>query len=293
MSRTVIPVGLQKVGKTTFLAALWDVLNAGDVPRSLKLEKTEGDMQYLSEIRAAWASYKEITRTGPASDKSVTIRVRDEETSEATELAWTDMLGERFETQWTDRVWTRSYQQLVDTAIGIVLFVHPRRVIESPLIADAQRLLANFQDERDGPLATVEAESKPAPFDLRKVPTQTQLVGLLQFISERFSGTRRFRLSVIISAWDLVERTDQSSPAAWIERRLPLLQQFLVANDDQFDHKHFGVSSQGCDYADTVTVTKMQKKFYRSSDRIRVVFDGRSSNNITAPILWALGGAPT
>lgn len=291
MSRTVIAMGLQEVGKTTFLAALWDVLNSGDVPKSLKLERTEGDMQYLSEIRELWADYRKITRTGPASDKSVVIRIRDENSSLVTELAWTDMLGERFQSQWTDRAWTRPYQQLVDTAVGIVLFVHPRRVNESPLIADAQRLLDHLPKKDAEAPKTAEQSSQPAPFNLRDVQTQVQLVDLLQLVDQKRPGDERLRLSLVVSAWDLIERTSNSTPATWLERRLPLLQQYLSANDDRFDVKVFGISSQGCDYSHRKTVARMQKALFRSSDRIKVVFDGAVSHDITAPVLWAIGGA--
>src|SRR5882724_3075001 len=112
VNRTVVAVGLQQTGKTTFLAAFWDVVGSGDIVGSLRLERTTGDMQYLNEIRAAWADCRPILRTGPAGDKPVSILLRDATATTATELSWTDMLGEKFERQWAERAWTRGYQEL-------------------------------------------------------------------------------------------------------------------------------------------------------------------------------------
>src|SRR5687768_8199919 len=101
MRRTVVAMGLPKTGKTTFLAAFWEVVRSGDVGGSLRLHRTHGDMQYLNEIREAWANCLPITRTGPASDKPVAMLIADTASGVVTELEWTDMLGESFERQWT------------------------------------------------------------------------------------------------------------------------------------------------------------------------------------------------
>ena len=142
MGQTVVAIGLQQTGKTTFLAALWDVLQSGEVSGSLSLERTDGDMQYLNEIRIAWADCKPLGRTSPSGDRAVVMRLRELGKDTAVELAWTDMLGESFERQWTERSWTRRYQTTVESARGLVLFLHPERVIPSALILDALEAVA-------------------------------------------------------------------------------------------------------------------------------------------------------
>jgi hypothetical protein len=55
----------------------------------------------------------------------------------------------------------------------------------------------------------------------------------------------KMRLAVIISAWDVVKA---NIPAAvWLERRLPLLSQFIRTNPDRTASEVFGVSAQGGD----------------------------------------------
>jgi hypothetical protein len=286
-------MGLQRAGKTTFLAAFWDVVGSGDVTGSLRLERTEGDMQYLNEIREAWADCHPIARTGPASDKPVGMRLIDTSSPGVTDLAWTDMLGERFERQWTERAWTVGYQHLVDDAVGILLFAHPYEIHDSPLIIDAQNRLHQLEQpvpESREVSASPEVPAPPItpePFDARKVPTQVQLVDLLQFVVAR-RRIGRLRLSVVVSAWDLVEKVMKITPGEWFTNTMPLLAQFVEANDDRFDAKVFGVSAQGGSYADAAT---MRKAHHRASDRIKVVYDAVLSHDITAPVRWTLGSS--
>lgn len=291
MKRTVIAMGLPRTGKTTYLAAFWNVVGSAEVAGALQLERTSGDMQYLNEIKIAWANCQEITRTGPAGDRPVSMLLRDTESGEVTELAWTDMLGESFERQWSERIWTSDYQQLAEEAVGGLLFVHPHQVNESPLILDALQAAAQLGIEDDG-LRPIDAEPQdgvgtvPIPWDPLKVATQVQLVELVQLLGAAKAREARLRLSVVISAWDVVERTIKVTPGNWFERSVSLLHQYLESNDDLFEVRVFGVSAQGGDYAEAHA---LRKGHLHASHRIKMV-DGKSaSHDITAPVRFAIG----
>ena len=293
MGQTVVAIGLQQTGKTTFLAALWDVLQSGEVSGSLSLERTDGDMQYLNEIRIAWADCKPLGRTSPSGDRAVVMRLRELGKDTAVELAWTDMLGESFERQWTERSWTRRYQTTVESARGLVLFLHPERVIPSALILDALEAVAVLK-KGGAPTPKRRRGAKPAapePFSARKVPTQVQLVELLQFVdANRGASEDAVNLSVVISAWDLVEGVVHVAPREWLERELPLLWQYLRSNDDRFNARIFGVSAQGCDYGNPEAVEDARRGHSRTSERIRVVEGKTESHDITRPLMWAIDG---
>jgi hypothetical protein len=293
MSQTVVAIGLQQTGKTTFLAAFWDIIGSGEVVGSLQLEKTYGDMTYLNEIRAAWADYLKITRTGPASDKSVTMQLRNTRASADGQLVWSDMLGESFERQWTDRAWADSYGKVVEEAAGAMLFLHPLRTFESPLIIQSQKLLKRLEVESEQATEGEPGERTKhlIKFDARKVPTQVQIVEMLQFLTARRKSCATFKLAVVISAWDLVEKSLRVTPNQWLQERLPLLSQYLWSNDDRYESAVFGVSAQGCDYGHGEE-EQFRKKYRRSSDRIKVVHGDEASNDITAPVRFALGFTP-
>ena len=185
-------------------------------PRRLSPDGTcqFGDMQYLNEIRMAWADCNEITRTGPASDKPVAMLLRT--TDATTALVWTDMLGESFERQWTDRAWTRSYQAIVDDAVGVLLFIHPQQLKESELIIDAQKTIERIaaphesqqgaafavnSDATDGtpspqPSAAAADVEQPQPFNPRTVQ-------------------RKFSSSSCCNSLTLTERQARVSACRW------------------------------------------------------------------------------
>src|SRR5580704_5554303 len=87
-------VGLPGTGKTTFLAALWHVAKSHEVPGSLRLEKREGDQEYLNNIANAWSKCAELVRTPSDGVMDVSIMLRDPEDNRLVRLSIPDMSGE-------------------------------------------------------------------------------------------------------------------------------------------------------------------------------------------------------
>ena len=71
-----------------------------------------------------------------------------------------------------------------------------------------------------------------------------------------------------------------TTPEEWCRRLLPLLNQYLAANDDRFATAFFGVSAQGGDYSNAA---ELRKAHHRASDRIRVVSGDEILHDITGP----------
>ncbi len=113
------------------------------------------------------------------------------------------------------------------------------------------------------------------------MPTQVQIVELLQFIAGRPYFNPPFRIALMVSAWDsLIE--ENITPANWIEMELPLLAQFLESNRRLFDYSIYGVSAQGGDYRDVGKLTSMLP-----SERILVTgSDVKNEHDLTEPLTW-------
>ena len=95
-------------------------------------------------------------------------------------------------------------------------------------------------------------------------------------------------LGVVISAWDCV-KDEQLNPSAWVEHRLPLLWQFLKAND-RIVERYFGISAQGAELEHAGEIREESQRSGRCSDRITVVQEDLSeSHDITEPIRWLIG----
>lgn len=277
-------MGLPGSGKTTFLAALWHVLDDQSSATSLKLTRLSGDRTYLNRIAEAWRSCSPVERTTTQLEEMVSLHLEGDGFG-AFELAVPDLSGEAFELQLTDRRMSARHDELVQQATGVILFVHPDLKQGTPLTqaieleATIGSTAAQESGGADGNAAGIVAWS------VENLPTQVKLVELLQFILER--APRRVRVAVVVSAWDLVENLGLDlTPHEFVSRAMPLLRQFLDSNREDLKHTVFGVSAQGGNIPDE----KSALLELDALDRIKVRQSDDVSHDITKPIAWLLEG---
>lgn len=274
-------IGLPGSGKTTFLAALWHVLSDGSSATTLKLTKLSGDRTYLNQITKEWRECSQVPRTNPQSEQVVVLHL-DGDDFGSFDLSIPDLAGEAFKQQLTDRRISRHHDAFVQAATGVMLFLHPD-VQKGTQLTVARQLEATLPGGREG--ETSAPSTVPNTWSPETLPHQAKFVELLQLLLER--AQRKLRIAVVVSAWDLVENLGRP-PHAFISQQLPLLQQFLEANEDLLEHAVFGVSAQGGD----ITVASEKQSLLELDDalkRIRVWQDQDTGQDITKPIAWLLG----
>lgn len=283
MSR-FISVGLPESGKTTYLAALWHVLESREVPGALQLAQLQANREYLNTIRDAWLSFSSVPRTLVPTG-GIAFALVDEANSLLGTVEFPDLPGESFRAQWTERQWSEDYDDLIRSADGILLFLHPS-VIEPRLIIEVDRAL--------GPKSRMQAVvSKEVAWNPEQSPTQTQAVELLQFLTEAWQQSFPVPMAIIVSAWDrvavLAEATGSEvpTPENWIAARMPLLSQFLRANPEFFRPRIYGMSAQGGDFERSGDRERMMDHVV-TSDRILVVEPERVSHDPTSPLRWLM-----
>lgn len=279
MARTSLMVGLPEAGKTTFLAALWHVVDTREVPGSLVLDKLHSDREYVQRLRDSWVKFKPVDRTRAGSISPVSMLLKEPNGSDSQEVVFPDVSGEAFTAQLTDRSMRRDIVNLVQSAQGVLIFIRPRSIRPGTRIDEVDKILGKAEIESENLEKPVET-----PWDSSLVPTQVQLVELLQFIDVTGSETN-YRVGVVVSAWDQV-LPSKKTPTAWLSSELPLLAQYLEANVVRHPYKIFGVSAQGGSLEkDLVALAKHHKQ----SERIIVdCGDGKATNDITLPIRWLL-----
>jgi hypothetical protein len=178
---------------------------------------------------------------------------------------------------------------------GIALFVNADRPTEGMTLLDINFTVEHPAHHIGSPMVThleaaaeQEQDAAPAePWHARFVPEQVQLVDLLQFLQLPPFVRRGRRLVVIISAWDVVSPATLS-PADWLSREMPLLDQFLRNNPESFEVRVYGVSAQGGDLKSAAKADLL--KLPRPSLRIRCVGPDVSAHDLTAPLVWLSGG---
>jgi hypothetical protein len=283
-SKHVVLMGLPSTGKTSFLAALWYLVQHSQVVSRLRLEKLEGDSKYLNQISQAWVGYEPVPRTRNDSETVVSMLLKDVQTSQPVTLSFPDLSGESFTLQWTMRQFTQGYDSFLRQASGGILFLSPLQYVKPIRIDMADPLVEEIVGGQETQEAAQDASTLPKTWNPERAPTQVQLVELLQFISGRDYFTPAFRLAVVISAWDQLRQLNKT-PMEWLAREFPLFHQFLHSNQDLFESAIYGVSAQGGDYSQRAALAEKPTP----SERIEVVGTNiRNPHDLTEPLQWLM-----
>lgn len=286
-------VGLPEAGKTTFLAALWHVVNSQEITGSLQIERLAGEMAHLNKIRDAWISVAPIERTKVSHNQSVSMLLEDANKDFVGEITFPDLSGESFRSQWIDRQMQKEHADLIRRSAGGLIMINPQCVKEAVLIQDVRNHVKKLQAYSENPttVKSVDVDDQEqisgdgvdeTLYDAKNSPTQVQLVELLQFIAE-INTVQPIPLAVVISAWDCIR--GDTSPAIWTDERLPLFSQYLSSNVETFSTKYYGISAQGGDLKEAERL----RSYEAPSERIKVIENGSPSHHdISAPIKWLM-----
>jgi GTPase SAR1 family protein len=294
----ILAMGLPRAGKTTFLAALWHVLQSEQVPNALRLSKLSGDAKYLNSICSDWRQFREIPKTLQQSEQITKMWLSDGNGREL-ELVFPDLSGETFLDQWTGRAWTPQFDELASGSEALILFVHPNQIIEPIEIYTASQLLGaeELEPEEDSTKPSEASEDNVAAaanpgnegslslWDPKQAAAQVQVVDLMQLFLDRVQ--RSMRIAIVVSAWDLLKNTKYKLPSDYLREKVTFLFQFLDSNPEILTYKVFGVSAIGANLEEAAEVESL-KEIDTAAHRIQVTTDATTCHDITEPMRWAL-----
>jgi len=267
-------IGLPHSGKSTFIAALWYIVDSEELENSLTITELPEDREYLNALKDEWLSCKAFERTKTEHQYKISLNVYDRLIDVKTILQFPDVSGEIYNMQFEQRKVNVEYLNMIQSANGIILFINPDYLKEPILITAIDTCIGNT--------TTPTEISQLKPWIHKDSPTQIVLVDLLQMIA--FNISTPIKVAVVVSAWDVVLNSQKITPSKWIETTLPLLYQFLDSNKSLFKHIYFGISAQGGKYSEDNT--ELQLKL--PSDRIILQKDNEISKDITLPIKWLM-----
>jgi Double-GTPase 1 len=314
MIPSVVVIGIPESGKSSFIAALSHILEFREIDTELTLAQLPDEAQYLFEMRNEWQGCRPFERTKAGSFHPIIFNLQDK-SGDRVDLSFPDIAGEEFEEQWSTRIWNELYLKSIEQAYGVLLFINARTLRKPFSLADADKvkrsvmaLLDGMEDDADQVDAAPEAEdsgqaiarqvsslafetkqdrSNPAVWEPRKADEQAKLVDILQSLVD-FSQDRRWRLGIVVSAWDLVRKVDSKAlPREWIEMNMPLLRQYLQSNRSSFEVETFGVSAQG---GDPTSDAERLQNFDSQSERVLVVAKDYEGHDLTRVVAWLMGG---
>lgn len=281
-SSSVVIIGLPGSGKTTFLAALWHLINSQDVETHLAFHSLgKGNIAHLNAIAEQWRDAKVQERTASGGLQMVTMNLVDS-SKVALQVTFPDVPGEAYTKMWEDR---ECDIEVVDTlmADSVLLFIHADNIESPKWVVDEVAMCKALG-------IALESE-EIIPWHPKLAPTQVQLVDLLQLLSTDPLGVGPRRLAIMLSAWDKAAG-EGLSPQEFLSSNLPLLKQYLSSNVDGWNVRIYGVSAQGGDYDDKKSEPKAEAEVARNhaspSMRIKLVGDGADSQYLTEPLAWLM-----
>lgn len=273
--------GLPNSGKTSYLTAFW--IYANGAPQSAFAVKTyPSHTDYLDQLQQHWLEFRSVPRTPASAERSVVLQLSRKEDQQDIELTLPDLSGETIREIWTHRHWSPQFQALLEDTAGALLFIHPQFIEVGTTLQEVRELQGELPPEPE--VAAAAPAPDPAPFDAQKVPTQIQLIDILQLMQQHGRLCRPFRLGLVISAWDtVVPQQAAAGPLTWLRQRMPALCQYLASNPQQFDYEVFGVSAQGADYSHLTDAFQATHPYQRC--RVATASDA-SATDVTLPVQW-------
>lgn len=287
-STKLIFVGLPSSGKSTFIAALWHVVMFEPLDGSLRLNKVEGNREYIEALHSSWIKCEPVSRTQGSSRQMITMGLKSVEAGPVITVVFPDLAGEIYDEQWRDRRWSQEYCNLVEGTTGVVLFLHAEHKYKPDMIADYASII-----REDMPLDEEETAILPQ-YDPDKACKQVKMVELLQFHLAQLGQEHALRVAVVVSAWDLRQDINQIeghdlTPEHFVEQEVPLLYQYLRANPEKVVSKVYGISAQGGDLE--TDKARLQDEIQHVNLIHVVSSDHISSDNfhdITEPLKWLM-----
>ena len=288
-------VGLTGTGKTNFLVALDVILDNPADQNGLVHSDLADDRAYLQPLKEQWLRgeiFERTNRQAPPSPHQLLVRHPASGTNIGFNIP--DLAGEAFEAHFVTRSIPQDFWGRLQKATGLLLFVHcdhnaDHAILEQPCFIDPTPT-----PKTESVLPPAEATDK---WKLEDASMQVKLVDLLQFIAEGGPRANPLRIAVIISAWDLVEKSQGIGPGAaadlpnnpeqFLARRWPLLNQFLQSHAETFCFRTFGVSARGG--GNSKEEIQRLTNIDRPSERVILVDDTHRSSDLTRPVRWLLG----
>lgn len=280
MSRSVVLLGGPDSGKTNYVGRLWLALDARK--GRLVAARQPEDITFVLEVADHLFSGNFAPRSAHTdARRDFEVVVADREENEETAIVVPDISGELWRNAVQDCEIALDWMEELHRADGALLFVR----------------VGSDQDVR--PLDWVTSQrmlAKLGGSGMTVLPTQVMLCELIRFLeitlADRPDGNRP-RLSVVVSAWDLVDpQTFRKGPKAYLDWEYPLLAGRL-RDLDRLDARVFGLSVVGGDLkADAAYRDQLLESGLDGHGWVAVEDDSgcwTKDADLTLPVAWVVG----
>ena len=285
---TIALLGFPRTGKSTYLGALWQIIQDPAEPTIVEQDLT-GDRSYLQSLGDQVARGKVIDRTETSSTEGMQLTLGFEEG--AIRIHIPDLSGETLSLLVESRVWHPRLLDTIAASNAMLLFLHPEELCLPMAIGMAEEILSGRQlsPVTDSPRSANDQDAKRtsehqlSKFRTESACTAAKCIDALENVLTYQRKRWPIRLAIIISAWDTVDGSP--TPASWLKENVPALDSFARANTDMIQWNLYGVSAQGG------KLPKQRDKLLKLGNVRNRVYAHNSSGArvpITDPLHWAL-----
>lgn len=266
MNKKYYIIGLPDSGKTSFIGALGYYLIFNEANDSALCLDNINDMDYISQVAEQWAKCEKAIRTSKTAFYNISLNLRNKETDNKVNVTMPDQSGETFRHIINRKaIDEEMYKQLSECG-EILIFINPSRIKRDALIPDIPEEIRTETD------AKVEMTSEP------HLNIQVEYVQMLQYLY--YIRKNLINLKIFVSAWDMYP--EYELPEKVLKDRVPLVWQYLHANEEHFHCEYWGISAQGGD----LNIEKEKQKlleYENNIERIIIVnYQGEKTNDITS-----------
>lgn len=292
MNKNCLIVGLPDVGKSTYIGALWHVVqyNGDNIDLSLVAsdENLPDNTIQLSTLSKSWHNVEDMDRTSSDAPNSISFILKRPDQKEEFTLNVPDFRGESIR-QIVNGTQPAEFDEWCEKADSILFMMSK---YDTGVFAD------DFIDEDDEEIVDVEEENKEEknpPFDVKTMTSAALNMLLLKFVREHANTEK---IVVCLTAWDeIMESIPDAIPEEYLKSKALSLYNFI--NYHYPEVKFVGLSAQGGKYEyqphesdqKPVVTPDCKRKFQEltlKGERAFVVMGNEKSFDITAPIALLL-----
>lgn len=275
MEKKCFIAGVPDAGKTTYIAALWDIIKRGGSDLELQFTTSPENSSYLNEIWEYWVSMNKIERSKTPVPDDIKINVKRKTDNKELELDIPDFMGEQFQ-KIIDHTLPDNIKQWIEQSDRMVYLINK--------LDDVSKDDIEEDDPEDATVDRTEERQKAPRLAPEKMLEASQNMMVLKYIA---SHAKMQKIAIGLSAWD-AKMTANLTPEDYLQQRSPVLYNFIKWHFKEV--KFFGVSAQGFDYKDKNEKAAEMRDKARKSRRAFIAFDKEKdlSPDLTKPFNYLI-----
>ena len=249
----LLVVGTSGTGKTHYAGQLYGRLDKRE--SRLKLAAAPQNLSPFEDVLDRLSDGKTAAHTASLVYHQIPMHIIDNETGESGVLTWSDYAGEQIKNIARSRSVDAEWVERLKKSDGWLLFIRLNTIEkkEDLLSRPPGPMLGLRESDADAAVAeaAIGSDDEESKGSFPSIDQHVELLQILLAVSGRgtLNKLKKPALLILLSCWDELlqnkEVAESERPIAALERRMPLLAQFISSNWHEEVFAVYGLSSLG------------------------------------------------